>query len=166
MIIVETLPKQPSQSHKSLKYSYTAATCHDDLLTLTLVCLHSNINCLTQLQYYSTAAVYVGWRCISSAQLFPSLVPRPSHVFQHAREKSGRSGRFGDVMMTYLPPFLPWVVNARRMHTRVIVVCLCVCVCVCMCVCMCMFPVCQLRWTFLQQVEYGNQYFSEGFKDL
>ena len=40
-----------------------------------------------------------------------SLVPRPSHVFQHAQEKSGMPGRFGDVhvMMTYLPPFLQTV---------------------------------------------------------
>ena len=35
-----------------------------------------------------------------------SLVPRPSHAFQRVREKSGRPGRFGDVTMTYLPPFL------------------------------------------------------------
>ena len=35
-----------------------------------------------------------------------SLVPRPFHVFQCARENSVRPGRFGDVMMTYLPPFL------------------------------------------------------------
>ena len=41
----------------------------------------------------------------------PSLVARPSHVFQHTREKSGRPGRFGDVMMTYMPPFLPRVVE-------------------------------------------------------
>ena len=27
--------------------------------------------------------------------------------FQHMREKSGRPGQFGDVMMTYLPLFLP-----------------------------------------------------------
>ena len=32
-----------------------------------------------------------------------SLVARPSHVFQRTREKSGRPGLFGDVMM-YMPP--------------------------------------------------------------
>ena len=26
--------------------------------------------------------------------------------FQHVRDKSGRTGRFGDVMMTYLPPLI------------------------------------------------------------
>ena len=35
-----------------------------------------------------------------------SLVPRPSHVSQRVWEKSGRSGWFDDVMMTYLPPFV------------------------------------------------------------
>ena len=36
----------------------------------------------------------------------PSLVPRSSHVFQRTQEKLGRPGRFGDVMMMYLPPFI------------------------------------------------------------
>ena len=36
----------------------------------------------------------------------------PSHVFQHTWERLGRSGRFGDVMMTYSPSFfLPWFVE-------------------------------------------------------
>ena len=34
-------------------------------------------------------------------------MPRPSYVFQHAWEN--QPGRFGDVMMTYLPPFIPTV---------------------------------------------------------
>ena len=36
-------------------------------------------------------------------------------------------------------------INAWRMCTRF----------VCVCECVCMFPVCQLRWTFSQQIEYG-----------
>ena len=35
-----------------------------------------------------------------------SLLPRPSRVFERALEESGRSGQFGDVLMTYLPPFV------------------------------------------------------------
>ena len=35
----------------------------------------------------------------------------------------------------YISSYALTVINARRMHTRVIVVCLCVCVCVCVCVC-------------------------------
>ena len=33
-------------------------------------------------------------------KLLSSLVPRPSHVFQCMREKSGRPDRFGDVFAT------------------------------------------------------------------
>ena len=36
-----------------------------------------------------------------------NLISKPSHVFKCMREKSGRSAWFGDVMMTYLPLFLP-----------------------------------------------------------
>ena len=36
-----------------------------------------------------------------------SIAARPSHVFQCTQEKSGRPGQFGNVMIMYLPPFLP-----------------------------------------------------------
>ena len=42
----------------------------------------------------------------SASSTMYGLVPRPFHVFQRAQEKSGRPGRFDDVMMMYLPPFL------------------------------------------------------------
>ena len=47
-------------------------------------------------------------KCCLHHMIHSSLVPRPSHVFQCTWEKSGRSGQFGDVMVTYLPPFLTW----------------------------------------------------------
>ena len=55
----------------------------------------------------------VGLACSSTNQavLLSGLVARPSHVFQCMREKLGRPGQFGDVMMTYLPPFLPWFIE-------------------------------------------------------
>ena len=34
-----------------------------------------------------------------------SLIPKPSHVFQHIWEKLERPGWFWDVMFIYLPPF-------------------------------------------------------------
>ena len=45
-------------------------------------------------------------KCCLHHMIHSSLVPRPSYVFQHTWEKSGRPGRLGDVMMTYMPPFL------------------------------------------------------------
>ena len=39
----------------------------------------------------------------------PSTVPGPSHVFHRMRQTSGRPGQFGNVMVTYLPPFLQTV---------------------------------------------------------
>ena len=34
------------------------------------------------------------------------VYPRTKHVFQCMQEKLGRSGRFGNVVMMYLPPLL------------------------------------------------------------
>ena len=54
------------------------------------------------------------WACIMVYTLYgPSLVPRPSHVFNVTRRKEGRPGRFCDVIITYLPPFLPCYAAAR-----------------------------------------------------
>ena len=48
-----------------------------------------------------------------------SLIPRPSHVFQCARENSGRPGRFGDVMMMYVPPFLQTMADTSSLHHQI-----------------------------------------------
>ena len=48
-----------------------------------------------------------------------NLVPRP---YQRMREKLGRTGRFGDVIMMYLPPFLQTmteVVHVSSLHHQI-----------------------------------------------
>ena len=46
---------------------------------------------------------------------YGSLIPRPSHVFQCTWKKSGKPGRFSDVMMTHLPPFVQTVAEMYGM---------------------------------------------------